>query len=257
MNKKRIYILLVSLFVFFAGCATWEEEPTEISKSTTTETTEADLQNLREKVQTSNYLEHTIKPGEEFSYLAQTYYGDPDLYPLIAQYNKIPKSSNPDPGQVIKIPRIPGIPILGEKKESKVKVPELSLVGVQEEKKKVATEVREEKGVSEEKKETITGQAAAYRDHGIELFNQRKFKEAIVELDKVLNVSPNDKVAIEYSFKSYFQYGVALYENKSYLTARDHFKICLRLKENCQECNEYIKMCEADYNAKHAKDILD
>jgi tetratricopeptide (TPR) repeat protein len=94
-------------------------------------------------------------------------------------------------------------------------------------------------------------QAAIYRDHGIELFEKEDYQEALVEFSKVLNVNPEDQVAIEYSYKSHFQNAMNLFENKDYLAARDQFQACLRYKNDCQECHRHIKTSEDLYKELH------
>jgi hypothetical protein len=44
-----------------------------------------------------------------------------------------------------------------------------------------------------------------------------------------------------------------LFENKDYLAARDKFEVCLRYRNDCQECHGYIKRSENLYKEMHYK----
>jgi len=96
-------------------------------------------------------------------------------------------------------------------------------------------------------------QVAIYREYGIELFGKKDYQEALVEFAKVLNAYPEDHLALEYSYKSYFQNAMTLFENKDYLAARDQFQACLRYKHDCQECHRHIQASEDLYKELHYK----
>jgi len=106
--------------------------------------------------------------------------------------------------------------------------------------------------VEEGERERID-QVAIYRDYGIELFGKKEYQEALVEFAKVLNAYPEDHLAVEYSYKSYFQNAMTLFENKDYLAARDQFQACLRYKHDCQECHRHIQASEDLYKELHYK----
>jgi len=94
-------------------------------------------------------------------------------------------------------------------------------------------------------------QVASYRDDGVELFSINKYQEAINAFNKVLNVYPQDGVALEYSHKAYLQHGISLFGKEDYLAARDQFKSCLRLKNDSQECQVYLEKSENLYKEVH------
>ncbi len=48
------------------------------------------------------------------------------------------------------------------------------------------------------KEEAIEDQTANYRELGIELYNKKEYADAIIEFNKVLNVTPADKVTLNY-----------------------------------------------------------
>jgi len=97
----------------------------------------------------------------------------------------------------------------------------------------------------------IKGTPSSYRDDGIELFSIKKYQEAIDAFNKVLNVYPQDSVALEYSHKAHLQQGMSLFGKEDYLAARDQFRACLRLKNDSQKCQVYLEKSEKLYKEMH------
>jgi len=60
------------------------------------------------------YIVHTLQPDESISTLAERYYGDYRKFHLIAEYNELEDATRVTVGQEIKIPVIPGIPIIAD-----------------------------------------------------------------------------------------------------------------------------------------------
>ena len=55
----------------------------------------------------STWTEHEYKSGERLDSLAYTYYGRPDLWWLIPEYNpEVKDHSNIAPGTILRIPRV-------------------------------------------------------------------------------------------------------------------------------------------------------
>ena len=54
-------------------------------------------------------------------------------------------------------------------------------------------------------------QIAFHRDTGSELFMDKNYEEAVAEFKKVLEISPDDEVALDYAYRSYFNMGMALF----------------------------------------------
>jgi tetratricopeptide (TPR) repeat protein len=210
----------------------------------------------RERIQIKRYLVHTIKAGESLSKVAKIYYGDYQKFPIIAGYNNITDATKVFVGQEIKVPEIEGMPFqMGEAAVTleEMEVSGLGSLGWEEDaieafKGDKASEHKAEQGERED-----IDQAAIYRDHGIELFEKKEYQEALVEFTKVLNACPEDPIALEYSYRSYFQNAMNLFENKDYLAAREQFQACLRYKHDCQECHGHIKASEDLYKELHYK----
>ena len=201
----------------------WPDNPEAVSMLTS-----------KKRVQVKRYIVHTIKPGESLSKVAKKYYGDYYKFSIIAKYNEIIDATRIKVGQKIRVPEIEGTEFFAEQGDiimEKVEIPE----------------------EGEVVKEEPVDQVTVYRDHGIDLFNEKKYQQAIIEFKKVLNANPDDIIALEYVYKSYFQQALAIFEKKDYLAAKDQFKECLRYMKNCQKCHSYIKECESSYKVMHYK----
>jgi len=109
------------------------------------------------------------------------------------------------------------------------------------------------KSKAQKDKEAEVDQVASYRDHGSKMFKEKKYREAITEFRKVLNIYPNDEVALDYSYRSHYNMGMSLFEKKDFLRARSQFEESLRYNYDCPECQAYIKKCEKLYLEAHYK----
>ena len=218
----------------------------------------------RGHIRAERYVTHEIQPGETLSQLAKVYYGDYHRFGVIAQYNNLSDATRVKVGQEIKVPEIDGLPFLARKQDIEIKekkipgfVPSVEEAedmdtseDVSEEQTEEGTEEETEE-VTEEEPEPVVDVVAMYRDQGIDLFNQKEYQEAIVELTKVVNVDPEDRTAIEYLYKSHFEQAMALFEKEDYLSAKKEFEVCLRYKQDSQQCREYAMKCEPMYMDLH------
>jgi tetratricopeptide (TPR) repeat protein len=210
----------------------------------------------RKRIQIKRYIVHTIKAGESLSKVARIYYGDYRKFPLIAKYNSITDATNVYVGQTIKVPEIEGMDFLVGKaalKTEELEVTDSGFLGWEGDSFEAFKGDQTAEPKTEEGEREHIGQAAIYRDHGVELFKNKEYQEAIVEFSKVLNVYPEDPVALEYSYKAYFQNAMTLFEKKDYLAARDQFRVCLQYKNDCQKCHRHIKKSEDLYKELHYK----
>ena len=210
----------------------------------------------RKRIQIKRYIVHTIKAGESLSKVAKIYYGDFRKFPIIAKYNNLTDATRIKAGQKIKIPEIEGTDFLVGKKALKTDEIEVADSGFWNWEKyalKKQEPGKEPELKAKQKEEEPVDHVALYRDHGVDLFKEKKYEEAIVEFKKVLDVHSIDRVALEYSYKSHFHQGVALFEKKDYLAAKDQFETCLRYKTDCKKCHMYIKKGENFYKEMHYK----
>jgi tetratricopeptide (TPR) repeat protein len=94
---------------------------------------------------------------------------------------------------------------------------------------------------------------SVHREQGVELFEEKKFEEALAEFRKVLTVRPKDSMAREYSCRSSFEIAMALFGSGEYLPARDRFKESLDYQSDCTRCEVYLRECEDLYKEMHYK----
>jgi tetratricopeptide (TPR) repeat protein len=92
---------------------------------------------------------------------------------------------------------------------------------------------------------------ANLRQDAIALYSQKKYKEAIVKFETIVQKNPKDSQIIGYLAKSHFEQGLILFSKEAYLSARDEFKISLQYDKNCAQCQKNIEKCEATYKEVH------
>lgn len=202
-----------------------------------------------EIIMVKGYITHIVQPEESLSKLARRYYGDYNKFDLIAKFNDIDDLTSVRVGQEIKIPEVEGVPFLAKAQDEPIKeyeVPkELSVVKEMPER-ETAAEPKIEK-----EKQPIDDQAANYRELGIELFNDKKYTDAIMEFQKVLNVTPGDKIAINYLSLAHFEQGVRSFEKDEYTRAIKEFETSREYNKDCEKCESYIKRSEDTFKEGH------
>lgn len=207
----------------------------------------------KRRIEIKGHLVHKVKPGETLSELAARYYGDYRKFTLIAQYNNLGDSAALRVGQELKIPDSLTLSSV----DSKEVVEEDGATKSAPESQALGNDIAEaEDNVLAEDsvlelKEAEMEQIAIYRDHGIELFNDKAYQKAIIEFNKVLATNPDDSVALDYLYRCHFHQSMDLYEKKEYLAARDGFRASLKYRVDCQQCHTYINNCENSYKKLH------
>ncbi len=202
-----------------------------------------------EIIMVKGYITHIVQAEESLSKLAQTYYGDYNKFDLIAKFNNIDDITSVRVGQEIKVPEVAGVPFFAQgqdKKKEEYKIPkEFAVVKEMPEKEKPAAPK------IEKKEPTVDDQAANYRELGIELYNDKKYADAIIEFQKVLNVSPGDKAAINYLSLAHFEQGVRSFEKDEYTQAIKEFETSREYNKDCEKCEAYIKRSQDTFKEFH------
>ncbi len=210
----------------------------------------------RKRFEIKRYIVHQIHSGETLSGIAKLYYSDPQHFPLIAKYNNIADVTHIRVGQEIKIPELAGVKFSKEhpfiEPEEEI-IFEPGLWDWEESLLETGTGKKEEKPEAKKEETAEMDKVASYRDKGVELFQEKKYQEAITEFKRVLDISPDDEVALDYSYRSYFNMGLSFFEKEDYLSARTQFEESLRYNFNCLDCLDYIKKCESLYMDAHYK----
>ena len=89
------------------------------------------------------------------------------------------------------------------------------------------------------------------RDDAIALYNEKKFKDAIVKFEAIAEENPKDSQIQNYLAKSHFEQGLILFGKEDYLAARDEFKASLKYDKNCEQCEKNLQKCENTYKEVH------
>ncbi len=203
----------------------------------------------------ADFVVHTIEPGQSISKLAQIYYGDYRKFHVIARFNKMDDATQVRVGDKVKIPKVDGLPF-HQPLQDRIDNTQLPVRANVEEKAvappppatasgppKSALEVpqalqpEETDSASNENNE----QVLAYRDTGIELYNEGKYEDAIFELNKSVEALPHDQQTRSYLAKAYFESGKTQLDQKEYDSAKEAFESALQFNPNCAECKSYIE----------------
>ncbi|MCP4623006.1 MAG: tetratricopeptide repeat protein [bacterium] len=222
-----------------------------------TDTAKASQTKPYEIISVKGFIIHTVKAEDTLSKLAKKYYGDYKKFNLIAKFNNIQVSDSLRVGQEIKIPEFEGIPILAtedDKKMTESVQPEPAPVEEEIPQKEAVVEPQIEQLIEQliEKVETTEEDPAdGYRKLGIELYNNEQYSDAIIELQKVLNTNPDDKIARNYMALTYFELGYASFNKADYSQAIKDFERSLQYDSNCKRCDTYIEWSEESFKDLH------
>lgn len=197
----------------------------------------------------TSYVEHKLQPGESISKLAKMYYGDYKQFHIIAQFNKMDDATRVTIGQKIKIPRIAGLPFnepgTMKKPESPPKTPAVETPEPAEPDEKAYLEEEAEEPETEvtEPDATENEQVNAYRDTGIALYNEGKFEDAIFELNKAVEATPDDQQTRTFLASAYLESGKQLFEQNDFNAAREALESSLQYNPDCDQCHAFIEKC--------------
>ena len=119
----------------------------------------------RRAIIAKGYVLHTIKPGESLSMLAKNYYGDYRQFPIIAEFNNFTDATKVNVGQIVKVPKIEGLPFF-EKKQERVKKKEAKPTTVDQLSEETAKKAKtQEAALAPEKEITWSNRLWASRTH--------------------------------------------------------------------------------------------
>ncbi len=190
---------------------------------------------------TGEYTLHQIQPGESLSSIAKKYYGDFTLFRVIADYNGINDPTSVKVGQKIKVPRMEGASALDTASVEPATDAPYRPEQADAEPVDVAVETSTEplEAVLPEELEPVD-QVVEYRNAGIALFNDQRYEEAIVELQKVLSAAPDDATAADYISRSYVQVGKSHLAADRLNEAKTAFATALDYNSNCETCQDWL-----------------
>ena len=204
----------------------------------------------RTQIKTKRYILHTVQKGETISIISKKYYDDPMQFQTIARFNNLSDATTVRVGKELKIPEIDGVPFLVPEG-----TPEITTDGQAMERQLTTpdSEQREAQQTEDVQAdvEAFDNMVANYRDAGLELFNEKKYDEAVIEFKKVVNADPQDFETQEYLFKAHFSSAQGLLKEKQYQAADKQLQACLDFRTDCLQCLPLIKQCEDAYKELH------
>ena len=203
--------------------------------------------------QEKKFIIHALMPGESLSKLAQKYYGDYKRFDIIAEYNNMEDATRVKIGQEIKIPVIEGLPFYADKPETAAAAPAAAPAPAPLSQ-PVADDSAQEPGEQETMEPNTAGtdtvdtslsQVDSYRDLGISLYNEKKYQDAIFELQKVVAADSEDEQARHYLALAHLRQGEILLGQKNLPDAKKQFETALQYDAGCIACREGIGHCDA------------
>jgi tetratricopeptide (TPR) repeat protein len=204
----------------------------------------------RTQIKTKRYIMHTVQKGETISIISKKYYDDPMHFQTVARFNNLSDATTIRVGKELKIPEIDGVPFLvpegtpeittdGQAMDQQLTIPD--------------REYREAQRTEEIQADAkaFDNMVANYRNAGLQLFQEKKYDEAVIEFKKVVNADPQDFKTQEYLFKAHFSSAQDLLKEKQYQAADKQLQACLDFRTDCLQCLPLIKQCEDSYKELH------
>jgi tetratricopeptide (TPR) repeat protein len=204
----------------------------------------------RTQIKTKRYILHTVQKGETISIISKKYYDDPMQFQTIARYNNLSDATTVRVGKELKIPEIDGVPFLVPEGTPEITTDSQA---VERQLTTPGSEQRETQQIEDVQAdaEAFDNMVANYRDAGLELFNEKKYDEAVIEFKKVINADPQDFETQEYLFKAHFSSAQDLLRKKQYQAADKQLQACLDFRTDCLQCRSLIKQCKDSYKELH------
>ena len=204
----------------------------------------------RTQIKAKRFIVHIVQKGETVSIISKKYYNDPKQFQTIARFNNLPDATTIQVGKELKIPEIEGLPFLVPEGSSEITADAKIMDGQLTIRDWEYEQEQKTKEIQEDAK-AFDNMVAGYRDAGIELFQEKKYDEAIIEFKKVVNADPQDFETQEYIYKAHLNSARSLLEAKDYHAADRRLQACLDFKSDCQQCRTIIQQCENSYKELH------
>jgi len=204
----------------------------------------------RTRIKTKRYILHTVKKGETISIISKNYYNDTKHFQTIARFNNLPDATTIQVGKELKIPEIEGLPFLVPEGTPVITTDSRPMDG--------QLSIRDWEHREAQQSEEVQANArafdkmvASYRDAGLELFNEKKYDEAVIEFNKVVNADPQDFKTQAYLLEAQFNSAQDLLKDRDYHAADKRLQACLDFRTDCLQCLPLIKQCEDAYKELH------
>lgn len=166
------------------------------------------LEVLRNEVKEVESINHTVRQGDTLASLAQQYYGERPRFEVIAETNQLPLNARLTPGQVIKIPEIPGVPFI------RPAPPRAATAGAAPA--APAPGAATPAGPSEPAREEPQPEANPLLAEAQEAFERKGYAVALADLEKLLAGNPAHPEAVALKKRVLYQQGRSEFEARNY-----------------------------------------
>lgn len=200
----------------------------------------------------ATYIEYALRPGESISRLAQMFYGDYRQFHIIAQFNGMEDATRVTAGQLIKIPKVAGLPFYPEAARRQLTAA-ATVTDVKPEDDAASASPDDSTPPPSDDDEAIL----AYREAGIALLREGKYEDAIFELNKAIEALPKDPETRNYIAVAYFESGKQLFGRQDFKAAREAFESSKQYDPTCGQCQTYIEKSELGPRLLHRSKGMD
>ena len=118
----------------------------------------------------------------------------------------------------------------------------------------IADEIAKETEIADEipeEKMAMKETASSSYEPAIDLFNKKKYAQAIPLFEAAQKTDPENESLRKYLFDSNFQLGLIQFKTEQFLPAKRSFESALAYDVFCEMCPGYIEKCESTYKEKH------
>ncbi len=232
------------------------------------------LQNEAKEVQ---LLNHTVRKGETLASIAELYYRDRSRSEVIWETNQLPANPKLEPGIVLKIPEIPGVPFAGPaapprepraRTDAQPDSPKAEPFEVQEaEVNPMLTEAREaldrkeftvalagvDKFLTQNPRNTEGAELkrTVLYQQGKVMLDQKKYAESYAALNQLAKLSPNyqDSSSLlgrarNFLVQDHYSQGIRLYREEKLEGAIAEWRVVLQYDPNHEAAKKNIEQAE-------------
>jgi tetratricopeptide (TPR) repeat protein len=196
----------------------------------------AAFESLQNEVREVRVISHTVRRGETLAAIAQFYYGDRSRSEVIWETNQLPPNPKLNPGLILKIPEIPGVPFV-HVAEAPRDVPPAGASQAEAAK----SEGWEEEGMA------VNPMLAEAR----EALEREEFTLAIADVDRFLSQNPRNQEGIELKRTVLYQAGKTLLEQKKYAESFTALNQLVKLYPNYQDSPSMLTRVRTQLAQEH------
>jgi tetratricopeptide (TPR) repeat protein len=164
---------------------------------------------LRGSVREVEFVTHVVKAGETLSSLADRYYGDRSRSEVIWETNRLPPGRPLAVGSTLKIPEIPGLPLIGP--GAKLPAPSAPVATLAPAPATPPRAPERQLPTSEEPPE-VNPMLADIRD----AIDRKDYAAALADIDKYIALNPGDRELVELKKLTLYRQGYFQLEQRSY-----------------------------------------